>query len=179
VSTFKFDEILRYALAGGIAILAAWLGYKEPALWLAEKREGALLSIGFVALPVLIGALAYVLHRALAHPFIYGWMAKRVGRGDNTIALDIARWKHQERRGALQGRMSEWAAQVHFLYAALWAVLGVNAVAHIGAWTQSRWHYLQLGLVPLLLLAAVLHHWRYQRWEGEVFNHDAALQSEV
>lgn len=175
MNNLKIDEILRYALAGGIAMLAVWLGYREPALWLNEKREGALISFAFPALPILIGALSYVLHRALIYHYIYRVLAKFCGRIGSTLELDMARWKNQAKDGSLQSRMSEWAAQIHFLYAAAWAVAMANAVAHIGQWTQSPWHYLELSFLPLLLTAAIVHHRRYLIWEEQVFRHDANL----
>ena len=85
MSNLKIDEILRYALAGGIALLAVWFGYKEPSVWLSEKREGALISFAFVALPVLIGALVYVLHRALLYHVLYQALAKTCGRTETTL----------------------------------------------------------------------------------------------
>jgi hypothetical protein len=118
MSNLRIDEILRYALAGGIALLAVWFGYQEPSVWLSEKREGALITVAFSALPVLIGALVYVLHRALLYPFLYRALAKMCGRNESIQEMDILRWKHQSKTGALQHRMSEWAAQIHFLYAA-------------------------------------------------------------
>lgn len=178
MNNLKIDEILRYALAGGIAMLAVWLGYLEPTLWLNEKREGALISLAFVALPILIGALSYVLHRALIYHLIYRVLARICGRTGSTLELDVARWKNQAKTGSLQAHMGEWAAQIHFLYAAAWAVAMANAVAHIGKWTQSPWHWLELSFLPLLLIAAIVHHRRYLIWEAEVFRHDAALASE-
>lgn len=177
MNNLKIDEILRYALAGGIAMLAVWLGYREPALWLNEKREGALISLAFAALPILIGALSYVLHRALIYHFIYRVLAKLCGRPGSTLELDMARWKNQAKDGSLQSRMGEWAAQIHFLYAAAWAVAMANVVAHVGQWTQSPWNWLELSFLPLLLIAAVVHHRRYLIWEAEVFIHDATLPS--
>lgn len=175
MNNLKLDEILRYALAGGIAMLAVWLGYKEPALWLNEKREGALISLAFAALPILIGSLSYILHRALIYHFIYRVLTKLCGRTGTTLELDMIRWKNQEKFGSLQSRMGEWAAQIHFLYAAAWAVAMANAVAHIGQWTQSPWHWLELSLLPLLFIAAIMHHRRYLIWEAEIFLHDAML----
>ena len=92
--------------------------------------------------------------------------------------MDIQRWKHQGRVGALQPRMSEWAAQIHFLYAASWGVAIANLVAHFGGWTQSSWHWIQLSFLPVLLSAAVIHHRRYLKWEAEVFRHDAKLPAQ-
>ena len=175
MSNLKIDEILRYTLAGGIALLAVWFGYKEPNVWLTEKREGALITVAFAALPVLIGALVYVLHRALPYPFLYRVLAKRCGRPESIREMDILRWKHQGKTGALQNRMSEWAAQIHFLYAASWSIAFANLVAHFGGWTQSSWHWIQLSVFPILLVAAILHHWRYLHWEAAVFAHDASL----
>jgi hypothetical protein len=173
MNNLKIDEILRYALAGGIAMLAVWLGYREPALWLNEKREGALISLAFAALPILIGALSYVLHRALIYHSIYRVLAKLCGRLGSTLELDMARWENQAKDNSMQLRMEEWAAQIHFLYAAAWAVAMANVVAHVGQWTRSPWHWLELLFLPLLLIAAVVHHWRYLIWEAEVYRHDA------
>lgn len=175
MSNLKIDEILRYALAGGVALLAVWFGYKEPSVWLSEKREGALITVAFSALPILIGALVYVLHRALLYPFFYRTLARMSGRTESTKEMDILRWKHQSKAGALQHRMSEWAAQIHFLYAASWSVAIANLVAHFGGWTQSSWHWIQLSVLPILLVAAISHHWRYLQWEAAVFVHDANL----
>jgi uncharacterized membrane protein YhdT len=179
MNNLKIDEILRYALAGGIAMLAVWLGYREPTQWLNEKREGALISLVFAVLPILLGALSYVLHRALIYHLLYRVLAKLCGRTGSKLELDMARWKNQAKSGSLQSRLGEWAAQIHFLYAATWAVAMANVVAHIGQWTQSRWHWLELSFLPLLLIAAVVHHRRYLIWEAEIFRHDAALPSEA
>lgn len=177
MKSLNINELLRYILAGGIALLAVWLGYTEPNAWLTEKREGALISFAFIALPILIGALAYVLHRALAYPIFYYSLAKRCGRKESILNLDITRWKNLEKPDALQKYLSEWAAQVHFLYAAFWAVVIVNFVATYGGLTSSPLIVIELSFLLILLAAAVVHHSRLLLWEASLFQHDAALPS--
>jgi hypothetical protein len=136
----KLEELLRYGLAGGVGLLAIVLSFHLPAsLTDAGFGQASIL----VAAAMTIGAVTYVVHRALLYPILgKGILCILCASGtlefDWTtdwklilpyvpsrleVRLDFIRWKRFEEKHFAQPALSHWGAQVHFLYCTSWTML--------------------------------------------------------
>ena len=174
----SLNDMLRYALAGGIAVVFACVSYDQPACWLTQKYEGTLVAIVAAALPFLLGAVAYVFNRAAPLLPFYRVLCTLHGRKDSLRDIDIIRWKNQGKKGAIQPRLSEWAAQIHFLYSSFWAAVLVECAARAAQFTPSPWRHIAYISVLSLLALAIFHHYRYLGHEKLVFEYDNSLPND-
>jgi len=146
------QELLRYALSGGVGIASLLLMY--PNAWQIGHLEDAgevTLILGAV---LVLGTSVYNIHRALLFPpffraiglitistdsrrrrfieFCQCWWWWRPSKDE--IAVDCWRWKcHKTERS----RLDEWAAQTHFLYCAAWAILAAFLFGYGLAWPPN------------------------------------------
>jgi hypothetical protein len=124
------QELLRYALSGGVGIAALRIIYPQSACLLSRAGGEVTLLLGAILVG---GSLIYNLHRSVLFPPIFRWIGRKtllpnqslhVGcwwkPSRDEIALDRWRWKLADREGS---RWGEWGAQTHFLYCAAWATL--------------------------------------------------------
>jgi hypothetical protein len=126
------QELLRYALSGGIGIASLLLMYPQVACSIGQI-EGArevTLVLGSI---LLVGTLIYNVHRALLFPILFRvvglitlprkstwWLFIPWWPSDAELDVDRWRWKLEEKD---RRRWDEWGAQTHFLYCAAWAIL--------------------------------------------------------
>lgn len=174
------NELLRYGFAGAMFFLVGAVAFEEPWKWFSSNEDiaGAIATLA-VAAGLTVGATVYAIHRAVIYPVLYGTFARLTKRGKTTLELDILRWQHAAKKDALQPRMADWAAQVHFLYCLAW-----SSVAALGLGGQWQWmkQPVYSGLVWLcaaLALCAMVHHFRHLLWEKRVFELDAANSEPV
>jgi hypothetical protein len=127
------QELLRYALSGGIGIASLLLMYPKVACLIGhiEGTAGVTLILGAI---LVVGTLVYNIHRALLFPPIFRaiglitlpwinptwkllilWLPS-----DAEIEFDRWRWKLEDKD---RRRWDEWSAQTHSLYCAAWATL--------------------------------------------------------
>jgi hypothetical protein len=178
------NQLLRYGFAGVIFIFVLALEYKEPRCLLLDKDMSGTLAIVLSATALTVGCVIYTLHRAILFLLFLYLLPRLFDRG-SVIKLDIDRWKHSIKKTNTQGgevlqpKMDEWAAQVHFLYCIGWAILlawGLGGkfgctpidppIPKIGYLSFTIWS------IIVFLVAAIVHHARYQYYEKQVFVED-------
>jgi len=169
------NEFLRYGLAGGVGLLCSCLSYVQPLLWIQQDHAGPLVLPATATLPFLFGALAYILYRAVFYPLLYRIVAWSCCRRGKMIDLDIIRWENTNKVGAIQGRLQEWASQVHFLYCSFLAIVLIDCVSRILLFAPTCWRKYSYAFSLILLIGAVIHHIRYNIWEKAIFEHDRSL----
>jgi cellobiose-specific phosphotransferase system component IIC len=173
----RFNEVLRYALSGGIALATFFI--LQPCLARRVLQLEALKTAAFVGGTILlIGVFLYNLHRALIFPVLLRialllvlgqtdrerktsegfkfWFPYRPALAE--INLDLWRWSQETTRK----HWDEWGAQVHFLYCSAWAIL---LALLIGRYSSKQWGNLAhskaaLSVALVALVAAVVHHLR-------------------
>ena len=71
--------------------------------------------------------------------------------------------------------MGEWADQVHFLYCVAWAGFSAILVRPAAGWEcpVEREFWVALAVAVLVLVAGIVHHFRYLQCEKRVFEEDA------
>jgi hypothetical protein len=179
VKELKLEELLRYAFAGGVGLLALPIVF--PSTISGDHKDIADAAFIF-GLALLFGSLLYGLHRSLVYPLIhrgllfvmsvffslfrFEWEMWVPYRPTNVeLALDYWRWRAISEKDFSQPQLAEWGAQVHFLYCSAWAVLTTLYVGKyslgelVGLPDASRFHVF-LRLVYMLLVAALIHNAR-------------------
>ena len=173
VKDLNLNDLLRYGFAGAVFILVSALAYQEPASLLLSKDISGALAAASSAAALTIGCVIYALHRAVPYPLLYWLFRVLNGRLESSIELDLRRWRNSGKAGALQPRLADWAAQVHFLYCVAWASLLALLLGSASVWTPTSIVKLAWWAFFAMLTAAAIHHFRYQRWEKRVFEEDA------
>ncbi len=176
MQNLNLNDLLRSGFAGAIFILVAIAAFDDPGQLFVKNKDvsGALGALATVA-GLTIGAVIYAVHRALPYPLFY-WLFKVLNhRKQSTLDLDVLRWKHSMKKNPLQPRLGDWAAQVHFLYCLTWASVAALILGSAFEWKQLPTHSAAQWLCSMFALCALIHHFRYQRWEHRVFQEDAAL----
>ncbi len=176
----KLGSVLRYALGGGVYLLAlAALGAKAGVVtWTSTKSEptsterlvSAFGTIGgataLFALALLLGTILYTVHRALPYPAVLRLLAVVLDKESRTwgafnlfVEVPFERRLHRrqwQRRGTehfAAEPLSEWGAQVHFLYCAGWAILGAWWTAVRLSWKVGHcgWCLAAVAATPFAL----------------------------
>jgi hypothetical protein len=168
----NLNDLLRYGFAGSVFLILAITAYCEPQIILSKDYTNGVVAAALLAIGLTIGCILYALHRAVPYPFFYWLFAKATGRIDSTLELDIVRWRNSSKSGALQPRMGDWGAQVHFLYCVSWAGLSALLLGQFANWSKSGLWCTVLLLTIAFFLSALWHHYRYQKWEKRVFLED-------
>ena len=186
MGNLTFQQIFRYALAGGITLLVVLGVYFPP----GSESDGQVdvTSLGDAALvsavALVVGGLLYTLHRAIAYPLIYRVLLlfgplrldpaiKRAWNifwpSDEERDRDIARWKQRNTQGSAASNLSEWATQIHYLYCSGWGILVGHLVGWLLGWqTHSSLCRLSVWLVLIVFVAGIYHHVRYLAFESKV-----------
>jgi hypothetical protein len=172
-------QLLRYGFAGGIFLAALLLVHWSPEQVDPDRYFSAPLVAAAAFMSLAAGSTIYSLHRAVPYP-ILNWIVLKATHGaTSAMELDIRRWTYlEDKKQTLLPRLVDWAAQVHFLYCASWALV-------LAVWTGRL-----IGLTPhkdagrvvwvtsgFLLLAAMAHHVRCILWERRVLQVDAKARS--
>ncbi len=147
----RFEELLRYGFAGAIGLIALVLGFSGFAKIAADIPAITQASV-LVGAAFALDTLVYAIHRAFLYPLIYRLVLGllvicRVYCFDKRlllllspvpleVELDFLRWKRTKEEDYAQPRLTEWGAQVHFLYCSSWTVFLV-------LWIGTR-----IGLAP-------------------------------
>lgn len=171
----NLNELLSYGFAGAVFLAFLLLAYSEPGSVVAGEAHVALVTAGLIAVGLTTGCVIYSLHRAIPYPVFYWIFAKLNGRGDKTIDMDINRWRNLQRADALQSRMGEWGAQVHFLYCLAWAGFLSICLGELSSWKRTNMFPAAVLTSLLFFVSAAWHHYRYQKWEKRVFDEDKAM----
>lgn len=174
MQTLNLNDLLRYGFAGGAFLILTMAGFCSPRDVLRNGEATAFLAATILGVGLTVGSILYALHRAVPFPLLYKAFAKLAGRGESTLELDIQRWRHLAAEGSLQSHMSDWGAQVHFLYCISWAGFSSLLLGSLASWNKSELWCAVLSLAIIFLISALVHHYRYQVWERRVFEVDAA-----
>lgn len=134
----RLEELMRYALAGAVGLVALLLSFHDLAKLLGAV-PGITQASFLVFFALALGSLIYAVHRSFLYPILYRFVllllaAFRVHKLDARlllplvpapleVSLDTLRWKRAKDDDYAQPRLAEWGAQVHFLYCSGWAVL--------------------------------------------------------
>jgi len=127
-------DLLRYGIAGGVFLLSVFLVHDVAGIYMTrvDNLGGAATVLG---LALALGALLYSFHRALVFPPILRCQLKHIGEArerlgpdiriwtvvDNAeFELDTRRWRSDDIR---MKHLTEWADQVHLLYASAQAII--------------------------------------------------------
>lgn len=168
---FRLADALRYSLPGAVLLLAALAVYRDlrPIL-----RAGGLVEATILAgAALVIGSLIQTVHRALAYPPAYRiflvWYVEqrrpslqdlRSSYTPSATELRITeqRWRFAAKNAEIAGRLGDWGAQAHFLYATGWGVLlGALLPRFFGFVPNPRAFWLALGTCLLVMLAGFVH----------------------
>jgi len=177
----KLQELLRYALSGGVGLAAFAAAFPSVRLKIAglEKLAEAALILG-VAL--VLGSFIYSIHRALVYPLLYRFclivlVAFHVHRFETRlllpyipapleVRLDFSRWK-REAHWATSG-ISEWGAQIHFLYCSAWSILAMVGLGKLLGSADPRFAKLTLVVALVSVGAAFLSNCRLAYYDSLV-----------
>lgn len=170
----RFVEAVRYSIPGGLFLLMAAWSY--PPIAQLVGRGGAFEAAFFAAASsLLIGTVLQLVHRAVIYPVIYRALLVRVVEqrrvsakdvwssytpSDHELRVTVARWRFtpQPENAGAASRLEEWGAQVHFLYAACWAVALALVMPAVAGLNPDYRRGLIAGVVCLVLLGAALVH---------------------
>jgi hypothetical protein len=163
------QQLLRYALPGGIGVAALLLTYPEIASAFQRMEAGkeATLVVGSI---LLIGALIYNLHRALLFPPFFRLVSRMTlepkPEGINpyrpsAAELEADRWRWKIKSKEERQRWDEWGAQTHFLYCATWAIAAALLVGYFASKPLSLCAFISFsGLGGVTLLAGFANNYR-------------------
>lgn len=141
------QELLRYALSGGVGLASLLLMYPNIAHLIGHIDGAGEVTLILGAILV-FGTLVYNIHRVFLFPIFFRaiglitisgtdsgwkrftqfcqfWRWWRPSRAE--IAVDRWRWGLAD---ALRHRLDEWAAQTHFLYCAAWTTCAAFLLGH-------------------------------------------------
>jgi hypothetical protein len=161
------QELLRYALSGGVGIVALRLMYPQSAC-LISGIDGASQVTLLLGAILVVGSLIYNLHRSVLFPPIFRWLGRKTLVNDKSapignpwvpspdeVAIDRWRWNLDI---TFRHRWAEWGAQTHFLYCGTWAVLLAFLVGlPKWGWPHCR-AWMSLAAVPLFVAGLVNNH---------------------
>jgi len=172
VEKLNLNELLRYGFAGTVFLILIIAAYDEPRFVMSGEYGNGILATALLTIGLTAGSVIYTLHRAIPYPVLYWVFAKLSGRKENTMELDIKRWRNVSKSGSLQPRLGEWAAQLHFLYCIGWSGLVAIVLGKGACWSRSDLWCAVLSASLCFLFAGMWHHYRYQKWEKRVFIED-------
>lgn len=170
---FRLADALRYSLPGAVLLLAT--GGVYPEVRRAVGAGGLLEATVLAGAALVLGSLIQTVHRALLYPLIYRGLVvwyveeRRPGFRDlyssytpseTEMVITERRWRFAAQHPEVAGRLGDWRAQTHFLYAssvgllggalvpclfgfawdprAFWSVVGASAVVAAGAFVHDR-----------------------------------------
>ena len=175
MQNLNLNDLLRYGFAGAVFILLAVFAFEEPRTLVVNKDVTGTLVALSTAAALTIGCVIYAVHRAIPYPLLYQLFKLLTGRTESTLELDVQRWKNGSKDKALQPRLADWAAQIHFLYCITWSSSASLLTGGALGWKKNPSYGAVWWLVAAFASAALLHHYRYQRWERRIFTEDAKL----
>jgi hypothetical protein len=171
----NLNELLRSGFAGAVFMLVAMGAFDNPRTFFSEENSAPLvLGALTTALGLTIGVVIYAIHRAVPYPLLYFVMKTLTNRKHSMLDLDVMRWKHSMNKDALQHKLQDWAAQVHFLYCLAWASVVALILGNALGWKVLPAYGAAVWLFGVFGICALWHHYRYQLWERRVFEEDAA-----
>jgi hypothetical protein len=164
------QDLLRYALAGGIGLAVLLLTFPgiRPSIRNLDAAKEATLVLGLV---LLIGTLIYNLHRGLLFPVLHRLLVlillRRKFSGQllgpwrpSEAELEADHWRW-ERTDEKRGRWDEGGAQTHFLYCAAWATVGALLVGdRVWGPPNSRAWDIFWVLFAVSLLSGLINNYR-------------------
>jgi len=133
----SLEELLRWVVAGVLAIIS-WVAvyYPKPVhgfvALMQIERLLFMLTTG-----VVLGSLIYAVHRSLVHPLTIALLTQILRKTGHVqyeckelLPFWVSKYEQefqgrwwQRKHGLATGPLREWAAQIHFLYCAAWALL--------------------------------------------------------
>jgi hypothetical protein len=165
------QDLLRYALSGGIWIASLLLMYPKVACSIGQV-EGArevTLVLGSV---LLVGTIIYNAHRALLFPVLFRLIGlitlPQINRSwwllfpwrPSEAELEVDRWRWRL-KGDDRRRWDEWGAQTHFLYCAAWAIFAALAVGKfVGGSPSCTASHVLCVLFAITLIAGMVNNYR-------------------
>jgi hypothetical protein len=164
------QDLLRYALAGGIGLAVLLLTFPavRPSIRNLDAAKEATFVLGLV---LLIGILIYNVHRALLFPVLLrllvlillhrkfsGLLLSPWRPSEAELEADHWRW---ERTDEKRGRWDEGGAQTDFLYCAAWATVAALLVGNRvwGPPNSRPWHIFWV-LFAVSLLVGFIDNYR-------------------
>jgi len=158
-----------------------------------------------MALSFLIGAFIYALHRALILPIFYKsfmycqFKSQKPKEGNKTqdsfcirdifipwkepepiVDRNLSRWKLQQNKYSIINNLTEWAAQIHFLYCVTWAIVLAIIIAYIVSskinnkleFNNALCFYLLLPIAILTFSITLSSNKRYLDHETKIIKED-------
>ncbi len=183
----NYNEYLRYTFAGGFGILT-YLYLNPPILNTLFDEKGAIKdSLFLVLLSILLGSFLYTLHRAFLYPICLkvNYIFLRLSNIEETNIKwhkyvftqeyikkeDFRRWGQRDNPKSFAKNLIDWAAQVHFLYCCVWAIL----VSWIFTENITRENYLTknwLYFTTAIFIISLRNHYRLLLYDIDVEKFD-------
>jgi hypothetical protein len=164
------QELLRYALAGGIGLAVLLLTYPAVSRSIGgmEAAKETTLVLGLV---LLVGTMIYNLHRALLYPVLIrlvgltslpwksSWRLMNPWQpSDAELEVDRWRWNLSNE---VRTRWDEWGAQTHSLYCAAWAIFAALLLGnYMGEPSNCRASHVFWSLFAVCLMAGLVNNYR-------------------
>jgi hypothetical protein len=170
------QELLRYALSGGVGIASLLLMYPNLACLVGHVNGAADTTLILGAILV-FGTMIYNIHRGLLFPPIFRCIGLKTLYKTKTLhktkpnygcpfkpskrEIEVDRWRW-ERKEEDRRRWDNWGAQTHFLYCAAWAIfvafwIGLIEERHLPCWRP----WLICGLLFCIsLIAGCVNNYR-------------------
>lgn len=169
------NEILRYGASGVLAVVLAFVAFRIPKD--IGTGENGILADGTVWVTVLftVGALGYAMYRALVYPIILRLCLSLLARRVNMEDFVRDQWKNQIKANALQPRLSEWGAQVHFLNASAVSALLLFGACSLFGLQRTEGFKASIIIALIVLITGIVSNVRYLMAEEWVSAHDKAL----
>lgn len=170
------NDLLRYGFAGAVFILVTFFAFLNPRqLFMNNNCASGALTAASTAVALTIGCVIYSLHRAGPYPLFYLVVKIIARRKKLMVDLDIQRWKNLSKEKAIQPRLNDWCAQIHFLYCIAWASLLALLMGTTLEWQKTEAYCVFWKLFVLFLVFGFIHHLRGQLWERRVMEEDNKL----
>lgn len=167
----RLQEVLRYALSGGIGIASLLLMYPKIASSIGQIEGAKEISLVLGSV-LLVGTLIYNVHRALLFPvlfrvigsialprkkftykFVIPWVPSEA-----ELEVDSWRWQLEDHK---RHRWDEWGAQTHSLYCAAWAIFSALIVGKcVWGTPNCRASHILWILFFITLIAGMVNNYR-------------------
>lgn len=182
----NYNEYLKYVLSGGVGIISYYFLSPSNAQYFFQENELMKNSITSILFSLIIGSFIYGIHRSILYPVIYKIILillivfKKITTRVSCLQLittfkeekkqDFRRWKQRKKDLSISHDLIDWAAQIHFLYCCVWAMLGAFLFAYPGIYKtiESNW----IIFTILLFFVAGFSHFRFLVYDVSVKDYE-------
>ncbi|BAO45621.1 hypothetical protein TBH_C2719 [Thiolapillus brandeum] len=166
------NELLRYGFSGALLFLASLISFKQTIPLIKILPSNLLGASSVLGIVLIMGSVIYAIHRSILYPLMYkvGCIVIYGKKQADIFNLDTKRWMRNKDQESLQHNFREWASQIHFLYCSTWATVLAQLIGHWNKWDQTNLHWLIWVVAITLGMAALIHHYRYLKYEHDLFS---------